>query len=141
MREGVVLLEPPYTCTHSESQHCNLFVFVSHFRDNDFQCYLWPVRERESEAEDRSAAGNIKSRRIQDIESKEEELVRIMSIIIVHSRSVDPWKLRVGVKYYTVHMYSMPYYTYGSTANFLFLEPTALIYIYIYQKNMDSAHA
>ena len=26
-------------------------------------------------------------------------------------------------------MYSMPYYTYGSTANFLFLEPTALIYI------------
>ena len=32
-------------------------------------------------------------------------------------------------------MYSMPYYTYGSTANFLFLGPTALIYIYIYQKN------
>ena len=31
-----------------------------------------------------------------------------------------------------VHMYSMPYYTYGSTANFLFLGPTALIYIYIY---------
>ena len=29
-------------------------------------------------------------------------------------------------------MYSMPYYTYGSTANFLFLGPTALIYIYIY---------
>ena len=26
-------------------------------------------------------------------------------------------------------MYSMSYYTYGSTANFLFLEPTALIYI------------
>ena len=26
-------------------------------------------------------------------------------------------------------MYSMPYYTYGSTANFLFLGPTALIYI------------
>ena len=24
-------------------------------------------------------------------------------------------------------MYSMPYYTYGSTANFLTLEPTALI--------------
>ena len=24
-------------------------------------------------------------------------------------------------------MYSMPYYTYGSTANFLFLGPTALI--------------
>ena len=23
----------------------------------------------------------------------------------------------------------MPYYTYGSTANFIFLEPTALIYI------------
>ena len=34
-------------------------------------------------------------------------------------------------KYYIVHMYSMPYYTYGSTANLLFLEPTALIYIYI----------
>ena len=32
-------------------------------------------------------------------------------------------------KYYIVYMYSMPYYTYGSTANFLFLEPTALIYI------------
>ena len=26
-------------------------------------------------------------------------------------------------------MYSMPYYTYGSTANFLFLGPTALVYI------------
>ena len=34
----------------------------------------------------------------------------------------------VGVKYYIVYMYSMPYYTYGGTANFLFLEPTALIY-------------
>ena len=52
---------------------------------------------------------------------------------ILYSRSVDPRKLRVGVKYYIVHMYSMPYYTYGSTANFLVLEPTALIYIY--QKN------
>ena len=50
---------------------------------------------------------------------------------IVHLRSVDPWKLRVGVKYSIVHMYSMPYYTCGSTANFLVLEPTALIYIYI----------
>ena len=30
-------------------------------------------------------------------------------------------------------MYSMPYYTYGSTANFLVLGPTTLIYIY--QKN------
>ena len=52
---------------------------------------------------------------------------------IVHSRSVDPRKLRVGVKYYIVRtcMYSMPYYTYGRTANFLFLEPTALIYVYI----------
>ena len=28
-----------------------------------------------------------------------------------------------------VHMYSMPYYTYDSTANFLFLDPTALICI------------
>ena len=52
---------------------------------------------------------------------------------IVHSRLVDPRKLCVGVKYYTVHMYSMPYYTYGSTANVLVLEPIALIYIY--QKN------
>ena len=26
-------------------------------------------------------------------------------------------------------MYSMPYYTYGSTANFLFLGPTARLYI------------
>ena len=40
---------------------------------------------------------------------------------IVHSRSVDPRKLRVGVKYYIVHMYSMPYYTHGSTANFFIL--------------------
>ena len=47
----------------------------------------------------------------------------------VHSHSVDPRKLCVGVKYYIVHMYSMPYYTYGGTANFLVLEPTALIYI------------
>ena len=36
-------------------------------------------------------------------------------------------KLCIGVKYYIVHMYSMPYYTYGSTANFLFLGPKALI--------------
>ena len=50
---------------------------------------------------------------------------------IVYSRSVDPRKLCIGVKYYIVHMYSMPYYTYGITANFLFLEPTVLIYIYI----------
>ena len=35
----------------------------------------------------------------------------------------------VGVKYYIVHMYSMSYYTCSGTANFLFLEPTALIYI------------
>ena len=28
-------------------------------------------------------------------------------------------------------MYSMPYYTYGSSPNFLVLEPTALIYIII----------
>ena len=54
---------------------------------------------------------------------------------IVHVRSVDPRKLCVGVNYYIVqvHMYSMQYYTYGNTANFLFLEPTVLIYIY--QKN------
>ena len=51
---------------------------------------------------------------------------------IVHLRSVDPRKLCVGVKYYIVHMHSMPYYTYGSTANFLFLGPTVLVYIYIY---------
>ena len=50
---------------------------------------------------------------------------------IFYSRSVDPRKLCVGVKYYIVHMYSMPYYTYGSTANLLFLGPTALTYIYI----------
>ena len=50
--------------------------------------------------------------------------------IILHSRSVDPQKFCVGVKYYIVHMYSMPYYTCGSTANFVFLEPIALIYIY-----------
>ena len=53
----------------------------------------------------------------------------------MHSRSVDPQKLCVGVKYYIVHMYSMPYYTYGSTAKFLVLEPTVLMYIILYQKN------
>ena len=57
----------------------------------------------------------------------------------VHLHSVDPRKLCVCVKYYIVHMYSMLYCTYGGTANFLVLEPTALIYIYIYmyiyQKN------
>ena len=51
--------------------------------------------------------------------------------IIVCSHSSDPRKLHVGVTYYIVHMYSMLYYTYGSTANFLFLGPKALIYIYI----------
>ena len=51
------------------------------------------------------------------------------SSTIVHSRSVDLRKLCVGVIYYIVHMYSMPYYTYGSTANLLVLKPTALIYI------------
>ena len=50
---------------------------------------------------------------------------------LVHSHSVDPRKLCVGVKNYIVHMYSMPYYTYGSTANVLVLKPTALIYNYI----------
>ena len=57
----------------------------------------------------------------------------MIKITTLYSRSVDPRKLCIGVKYYIVHMYSMPYYTYGSTANCLFLEPTALIYIY--QKN------
>ena len=33
----------------------------------------------------------------------------------IHSRSVDLQKLCEGIKYYIVHMYSMPYYTYGST--------------------------
>ena len=48
---------------------------------------------------------------------------------ILYTCSVEPRKLCVGVKYYIVHMYIMPYYTYGSTANFLFLGPTAFIYI------------
>ena len=39
------------------------------------------------------------------------------------------------VNYTLIRMYSMPYYTYGSTANFLFLGPTVLIRVYIYQKN------
>ena len=51
------------------------------------------------------------------------------AIIIVHSCSVNPRRLCLGVKYYIVHMYSMPYYTYNSTANFLVLGPTALMYI------------
>ena len=56
-------------------------------------------------------------------------LASSVSVTILYSRSVDPRKLRVGIKYYIVHMYIMPYYTYGSTANFLFLESTALIYM------------
>ena len=55
--------------------------------------------------------------------------IGMMVTIVFYSCSVDPRKLGVGVEYYIVHMYSMPYYTYGSTANFVFLEPTALIYI------------
>ena len=53
--------------------------------------------------------------------------------LIVHLCSVAPRKLCVVVKYYIVHMYSIPYRTYGSTANILILEPTVLIYVY--QKN------
>ena len=51
--------------------------------------------------------------------------------LIVHLCSVAPQKLCVitRVKYYIVRMCSMPYYTYGSTAYFLVLEPTVLIYI------------
>ena len=51
--------------------------------------------------------------------------------------SVDPLppKLRVSVKYYIyyniVHMYSMPYYTYGSTDIFIFRAYST----YISQKN------
>ena len=57
--------------------------------------------------------------------------LKVLTLTIVHSRSVDPRKLCVDVKYYIVRMYSMPYYTYDSTANVLVLEPTALIYMYI----------
>ena len=60
---------------------------------------------------------------------------------ILYLRSVDPRKLCVGVKYYIVHMYSMPYYTNGSTANFLFLEPTALIYISKERRCNEELHA
>ena len=57
-----------------------------------------------------------------------DQTVTSVVLTIVHSHSVDPRKLCVGIKYYIVHMYSMPYYTYGSTANLLVLEPTALLY-------------
>ena len=52
---------------------------------------------------------------------------------IVHSCSVDPREVvrRRKILHSTYCMYSMPYYTYGSTANFLFLEPTVLILMYI----------
>ena len=53
----------------------------------------------------------------------------LSKLLIVHSLSVDPWKLCVGVKYYIVHMYSMPYYTYGGTANFFFRAYSTYIYI------------
>ena len=55
-------------------------------------------------------------------------IVIVTVCTILHSRSVGPRKWHVDVKYYIAHMYSMPYYTYGSAANFLFLGPTALIY-------------
>ena len=46
------------------------------------------------------------------------------------------WPTEVARRRKILHnMYSMPYYTYGSTANFLFLKSTALVYTYIYQKN------
>ena len=60
---------------------------------------------------------------------KAYEYQSIPRTLLYSSRSVDYQTLRVGVKYYIVHMYSMPYYTYGSTANLLALEPTALIYL------------
>ena len=37
-------------------------------------------------------------------------------------------------------MYSMPYYTYGSTTNFLFLGPTALLYISKEQRCNEDQH-
>ena len=58
---------------------------------------------------------------------------------LVHSRSVDPRKLCVGVKYYIVHMYSMPYYTYGSTATRGFspmkIEKRALRFVALFASN------
>ena len=57
------------------------------------------------------------------------ELVHVDNICNTPPHPPPPCKLCVRVKYYIVHMYSMPYYTYGSTANFLVLEPTALTYI------------
>ena len=50
----------------------------------------------------------------------------LLDITIVHNVQLT---LCVGVKYDIVHMYSMPYYSYGSTVNLLFLEPTVLLYI------------
>ena len=64
-----------------------------------------------------------------DGQDKMAAITLVLGSTILYLRSVDPRKLCVGVQYYMVHMYSMPYYTYGSTANSLFLEPTALIYI------------
>ena len=68
---------------------------------------------------------------LEDVRFLEGPLSEVPMYIILYSRSVDPQKLCVGVKYYIVLMYNIPYYTYGSIANFLFLEPTVLIYIYI----------
>ena len=55
--------------------------------------------------------------------------LEIMFIPKVHSHSVDPRKLCVGVKYYIVHSVQYAILHFGSTANLLFLGPTALIYI------------
>ena len=46
--------------------------------------------------------------------SNTQNIMYINFVTKLYSRSVDPRKLCVGVKYYIVHMYSMPYYTYGS---------------------------
>ena len=66
---------------------------------------------------------------------------RVLHHSQVHSHSVDPRKLCgvcVAINYTPLSMAYM-YYTYDSTANFLFFRPTALTCIYIYtctyQKN------
>ena len=82
-------------------------------------------RKRKRRKRKRRKRRGRRRRRRKEEEEEEEEGNKT----ILHSRSVDPRKLRIGVKYYIVHMYSMPYYPYGSTANFLFLGPTEFIYI------------
>ena len=66
-------------------------------------------------------AHQVKSAYSRDSWNGSKPIVIIPVYTTVHSCSVNHRKLCVGIKYYTVHMYSMSNYAYGSTTNFLVL--------------------